>query len=217
MNQNLVWGILVVALVGGLVAVGVLNNNSNKNITMDEETKEMVSEALNNPVVTVVTNQGTFELELFKREMPITAGNFLKLVEEGFYDGTRFHRVIPGFMVQGGDPLTKEQPANTAIHGTGGPGYMIEDEFVVGDKLSNRRGSISMANSGRPNSGGSQFFINVADNTFLDFDQPPLESKHPVFGQVVSGMEVVDKIVSVPTVPGDQPVEPVIIEKMTVK
>jgi len=120
------------------------------------------------------TNKGNIVIELAE-DMPITAGNFKKLVSEGFYDGVIFHRIIDNFMIQGGDPTGT---------GSGGPGYSIKDEFVKGS--TNVRYSISMANSG-PNSGGSQFFINLADNTFLDWDKEPLSSKHPVFGNVVEG------------------------------
>jgi peptidylprolyl isomerase len=145
--------------------------------------------------------------------MPVTAGNFIALAEDGFYDGTRFHRVIPGFMVQGGDPLSKEESMQDRW-GTGGPGYTIQDEFVPG--LSNVRGTIAMANTGQPNTGGSQFFINVTDNTFLDFDKEPLASRHPVFGRVVRGMDVVDAIVQLPTEGQDRPIEDVIIERVRV-
>lgn len=166
-----------------------------------------------NPTATIVTTEGTFTLELFEDTMPITAGNFIKLSEEGFYNGIQFHRVIPGFMIQGGDPITKT--TEYLRYGTGGPGYAIPDEHIVGEYLTNVRGTISMANSG-PNSGGSQFFINVADNTFLDFDKEPLTSKHPVFGRVVEGMEVIDAIAQVETNERDLPVEPVVIESVTI-
>lgn len=163
----------------------------------------------NNPVAEVVTNLGTFQLELFEDTMPITAGNFIKLASEGFYNGIKFHRIIDGFMIQGGDPLTKT--SDVSRYGTGGPGYAIPDEHINGEFLTNVRGTISMANSG-PNSGGSQFFINVADNTNLDFDKQPLSSKHPVFGRIVSGMDVIDMISKVETNERDLPVEPVVIE-----
>ena len=130
--------------------------------------------------------------------MPITAGNFKKLVGEEFYNGVIFHRVIPDFMIQGGDPTGT---------GTGGPGYKIEDEFT--DNNRNDRGTISMANSG-PNTGGSQFFINTKDNNFLD-------GKHPAFGKIIEGMDVVDAISNVPRGAGDKPVEPVVITKAHVK
>lgn len=164
-----------------------------------------------NPVVVFTTNKGVVEIELFKDTMPITAGNFEKLVQEGYFDGIKFHRVIDGFMIQGGDPLTKDD-AMMPRWGTGGPGYAIADEHIAGPLLTNTRGTISMANSG-PNSGGSQFFINLVDNTALDFDKPPFSSKHPVFGRVVKGMEVVDAIGKVATNERDMPLEAVVIEK----
>lgn len=167
----------------------------------------------NNPIAKFTTNQGVFQIELYEDTMPITAGNFIKLAEEGFYDGIKFHRVIDGFMIQGGDPITKTD--EVLRYGTGGPGYSIPDEHISGEHLTNIRGTISMANSG-PNSGGSQFFINVADNTNLDFDKPPLTSKHPVFGQVIEGMDVVDKISIVDTNPADMPLENVVIEKVEI-
>jgi len=150
------------------------------------------------------TTQGDIVIELYS-DMPITAGNFQKLVGEGYYDGIIFHRVIKNFMIQGGDPTGT---------GSGGPGYAIEDEFVPGH--SNTRGTLSMANSG-PSSGGSQFFINLVDNSFLDYDnmQAP-NSKHPVFGEVVEGMDVIDKIANLPTGAGDRPVEEVKILKASV-
>lgn len=165
-----------------------------------------------NPVVVLETNLGTINIEIYMDKMPITAGNFKKLVEEGYYDGIRFHRVISGFMLQAGDPLTKNESMIDSW-GTGGPGYTIEDEFVEG--LSNVRGTISMANTGRPNSGGSQFFINTADNIGLDFDKEPKTSRHPVFGRVIGGMDVVDKIEKVETTgsPYNRPIDDVIIER----
>jgi peptidylprolyl isomerase len=167
-----------------------------------------------NPIAVLETNKGIIEIELFDDSMPITAGNFAKLVAEGFYDGIKFHRVIGGFMVQGGDPNTKTEELFT--YGQGGPGYAIPDEHIEGDLLTNVRGTLSMANSG-PNSGGSQFFINLADNTNLDFNKPPLSYKHPVFGRVVSGMDIVDAISVVETGPSDLPLEDVLIEKATIK
>ena len=146
--------------------------------------------------VTLETNMGNIKIELFEKEMPITAGNFRKLVEKGFYDGIIFHRVIPDFMIQGGDPTGT---------GMGGPGYTIKDEFTKNNR--NSRGTISMANAG-PNTGGSQFFINVIDNHYLD-------SKHPVFGKVVEGMDVADKISKVKRDRGDRPLSKVTINKAT--
>jgi len=157
-----------------------------------------------NTKVKLETSQGEIVIELYS-EMPVTAGNFEKLVSEGFYDGVIFHRIISGFMLQGGDPTGT---------GMGGPGYVIKDEFTNTDLDKNNRGTISMANAG-PNTGGSQFFINLVDNNFLD-------GKHPVFGKVIdtlkgtSGMDVIDKIAKVETNSQDKPLEDVVIVKASV-
>jgi len=158
---------------------------------------EMTEESNSGAVkVQLKTNMGEITLELYP-DMPITAGNFQKLVEKGFYDGTIFHRVIDGFMIQGGDPTGT---------GRGGPGYAIKDEFSGKNK--NNRGTISMANAG-PNTGGSQFFINLVDNNYLD-------KAHPVFGKVVEGMDVVEAMGKVKTGPMDRPVKEVKIESAKV-
>lgn len=155
-----------------------------------------------NPAETVMerfvifdTNYGEIKIELFLDKSPITASNFKKLVKIGFYDRTKFHRVIDGFMIQGGDPESIDN-TGTANWGTGGADYVIEDEFIEG--LSNKKGTLSMANSG-PNTGSSQFFINLDDNTFLDWDKEPSTSKHPVFGRVISGMDIILNISKVET------------------
>ena len=144
--------------------------------------------------VLLETTMGDVKIELLDDTMPITTGNFRKLVEKGFYNGTIFHRVIAGFMIQGGDPQGT---------GLGGPGYTIKDELPANNR--NARGTISMANAG-PNTGGSQFFLNVVDNHRLD-------PKHPAFGRVVSGMEVVDAISRTPTDHEDRPRTKVTIRK----
>ena len=207
MNPKIILAGGVVVVVGALIVIGLFNKKDTKN-TMDEniEATTTVATAGANPVAVVETNQGTFEVELALDQMPVTADNFIKLAKAGFYDGTRFHRIIKDFMIQGGDPLSNDVGAS-ARWGTGGPGYAITDEFGAGQ--SNGRGTISMANSG-PNSGGSQFFINLVDNTYLD-------GKHPVFGKVVKGSEVVDKIGNLPTAPGDRPAEEVVVNKITIR
>ncbi len=166
-----------------------------------------------NPIATIETNQGNITLELFADQMPVTVGNFVDLANKGFYNDTKFHRVIPNFMIQGGDPNTRDQSEMT--WGTGGPGYAIADEHVAGELLTNSRGTIAMANSG-PNSGGSQWFINLVDNSYLDFDKQPLQSKHPVFGRVTEGIEIVDAIGNSPTKERDVPVEPIVITAITI-
>lgn len=150
------------------------------------------------------TNKGKFTIELFEDKAPLTTENFITLASKEFYNGLIFHRVIPQFMIQGGCPKGT---------GTGGPGYTIKDEFHK--DLSNIRGTIAMANCG-PNTGGSQWFINVADNTYLDFDKKPYTSAHPVFGKVVEGMDVVDAISQVQTGRNDKPVKDIVITKVTI-
>lgn len=143
-----------------------------------------------NPTAVFETSEGTFKAEIFEAEMPITAGNFIKLAESGFYDGLHFHRVIPNFMCQFGCPNSKDP--NSPRAGTGGPpSGNIQDEFLENAKFSNEPGTLSMANTGAPNSGGSQFFINTAHNKFLDWWDTSTPSKHPVFGRVTEGMDVI--------------------------
>ena len=168
-----------------------------------------------NSVAIIETNKGIIQMELFEDTMPITTGNFIKLANEGFYDQTKFHRVIEEFIIQGGDPTTKEK--DKAKYGTGGPGYTIPDEFVKGKYLTNVRGSLAMANSG-PNTGGSQFYINLVDNKTLDWNVPdPNNSKHPVFGRVVSGMEILDAISKVKIDSRNIPLEAIIVKKVEIK
>ncbi len=157
-------------------------------------------------VAVMSTSMGDITIELNSKDAPNTVANFVKLAKSGFYDGTKFHRVIPNFMVQGGDPFTKD---NSLINewGKGGPGYAFADEIHTNNF--NKIGTISMANSG-PNTNGSQFFLNVVDNDFLD-------GKHTVFGTITDGMEVVNTIVQVPTEGADRPIEAIIINSITIK
>ena len=155
---------------------------------------------------TLKTNKGDIVIDFFTDLTPNTVENFVKLSKAGFYDGVKFHRIIRNFMIQGGDPLTKEE-AKKHMWGTGGPGYKFDDE--IGPKNSNEIGTISMANSGR-NTNGSQFFINTAENRFLD-------TKHTVFGRVIKGLDVVNAISSVPTNGSDQPIEAVVIESVVIE
>ncbi|HWM87245.1 MAG TPA: peptidylprolyl isomerase [Kofleriaceae bacterium] len=160
-----------------------------------------------NPTADFVTSLGTIRVELFTDVMPKTAGNFIKLAQSGFYDGLHFHRVIKGFMLQFGCPNSRDPESPRA--GTGNaPHGTIEDEHPANAKLSNEPGTLSMANTGRPNSGSCQFFINTVHNAYLDWFSPGA-SKHPVFGRVVEGMDVVQKIESTPTNESDRPRQPV--------
>jgi len=174
---------------------------------------------------------GAFKAEIYLDKMPITASNFIDLCNIGFYNGIHFHRVIPNFMNQFGCPFSKDPKSKRA--GTGGPdpgsqfvnlgdnktisrdkGGNIPDELT--QKLTNEPGTFSMANTGEPNSGGSQFFINVAHNNFLDWWDQSTPSKHPVFGKVIEGMELVEKISKVPTV-DDCPKQPIQMKSITIQ
>jgi len=169
---------------------------------------------MTNPIATCETSLGTFKVELFTDKMPVTAGNFVKLAEAGFYDGLHFHRVINRFMLQFGCPHSRDPKSPRA--GTGDPPHgTIADEHPADFKASNEPGTLSMANTGRPNSGGSQFFVNTVHNAYLDWFSPGA-SKHPVFGKVIEGMDVVSKIENVRTDPNDRPLEPVKMIKVTV-
>lgn len=152
-----------------------------------------------NRIAVFDTNMGEFEIELFEDKAPNTTANFIKLAEEGFYDGVIFHRIIDGFMIQGGDPTGT---------GMGGPGYEIDDEFHK-DLKHDSEGILSMANAG-PNTGGSQFFITLAATPWLD-------GHHAVFGKVVKGMETVREIGHVSTGFQDRPLHDVVMNKVTIK
>lgn len=150
------------------------------------------------------TNKGNFDAMLYDSLAPITAGNFIKLINKKFYDGIIFHRVAKGFVIQGGDPTGT---------GSGGPGYSIQDEFH--DSLSNVVKTLSMANSG-PNTGGSQFFINLVNNTFLDHNKAPFTSKHPVFGIVSDNFNIVLDIANVPVNGAKRPITDVVMDSVRI-
>jgi len=180
-------------LIAGLIlCVGCIQSApATDQATPSAGTVSMTPTAESSKLVKLETNVGNITIAL-DPAMPVTAGNFESLVKKGYYDGVIFHRVIDGFMIQGGDPNGT---------GRGGPGYVIRDEFTMSNR--NDPGTISMANSG-PNTGGSQFFINLVGNNFLD-------AKHPVFGKVVEGMDVIDTIAKVKTDANDRPVANVTI------
>jgi len=149
------------------------------------------------PRAIIETKFGEIELEFLNEKAPGHVKNFMDLARKGFYDGTTFHRVIPGFMIQGGDPNTKDTKAPRSQHGTGGPGYNIKAEF---NDTPHTRGVLSMARANEPNSAGCQFFIVVKDSGFLD-------RQYTAFGRVVRGIEVADQIVNAPRDGRDNPNE----------
>lgn len=171
-----------------------------ENVSVNESQEEIIVEEtkMAENLILLETSMGNMKIKLYEDKAPLTSKNFKDLVQKGFYDGTIFHRVIKNFMIQGGDPEGT---------GMGGPGYEIKDEFGPGLKH-NRKGILSMANAG-PNTGGSQFFITLVPTPWLD-------GKHAIFGEVVEGIDILDKIGNTPTKPGDRPVTEVKIIKASV-
>ncbi|HET6515448.1 MAG TPA: peptidylprolyl isomerase [Thermodesulfovibrionales bacterium] len=197
MRRSLI-GLAIICLVSFSIAAHA--EMKDKKFTKEEIKKMSETKAI------IETKFGNIDLRFFPEVAPNHVNNFIELAKKGFYDGTTFHRVIPGFMIQGGDPKSKD--LNKAGHGTGGPGYTLKAEF--NDKP-HKRGTLSMARAANPDSAGSQFFICVADAPFLN-------KQYTVFGEVISGMDVADKIVSQPRDARDNPDERVemkvrIIEK----
>lgn len=197
-------GAVFVALLGLHVTLHAANNVPGTDPNNQQASNPIQSE-VKNPVVTITTESGgEIKIELYPDVAPNTVYNFIALARKGFYDGTIFHRVIPGFMIQGGDPEGT---------GRGGPGYFIKGEFLANgfrNTLRHTRGVVSMARAAHPDSAGSQFFIMVAD-------APHLDGSYAAFGKVISGMEEVDRIVSVPRNAQDRPLTPQRMVKVTVE
>ena len=196
-------GILSLSLMSVGCSKGV--NEEAQPLEGDKVQQVQISTFKENPIVTMsIKDYGTVEIELYPEKAPNTVNNFVSLVNEGFYDGLTFHRIIEGFMIQGGDP--------EGI-GSGGPGYSIAGEFAKNgyseNDLIHTKGVISMARAQNPDSAGSQFFIMSADS-------PHLDGQYAAFGKVISGIEIIEALEKVETGSMDKPVEPVIIEKATV-
>lgn len=196
------------------VSASSTSSAGGQTVTKVESATE-VSSTKATAVAVMTTNKGTINLELYGKDSPKTVANFIKLANEGFYNGTRFHRVIKDFMIQGGDPNSKDV-SKQSTWGQGGPGYTIPDEFnptAALYKTGYTRGTLAMANTGALNSGGSQFFIMHQDY--------PLPPSYTIFGKVTSGIETVDAIANVKTVNpaqhDDRPIDDVIIEKIEIK
>jgi len=209
--------VAVVSLVGMMYVLRVPSQSPSTSSTPEQTVLQEASSPVmptslaNKPMkkkvnVTLMTSKGTIRLELDGTRAPLTVGNFVTLTQRGMYNGLTFHRVIPDFMIQGGDPLSKDV-SQRARHGTGGPGYTFQDE-INSERIV--RGTVAMANAG-PNTNGSQFFIVTAAAT------PHLDGKHTNFGKVISGMDVVDAISRVARDENDNPLQPVVIESVTVE
>ena len=172
---------------------------------VEESKEEKAPSPVGKEVAVIQTTLGTIVLEFFEEDAPNHVANFKKLVGENYYDGIYFHRIIPGFMIQAGCPLTKDEDRSN--DGTGGPGYTIDAEF---NDRPHKRGTLSMARKPDPNSAGSQFFI-------CHKAQPGLDGQYTVFGQVLEGMDVVDKIANAKRDKRDNPLEKIVMEKVTIE
>ena len=227
-TSNIIIIIFAVLLVGSIIWISSLGTMSTQ--TPTSATPDLTVTTTQLPVATssaplsvtnttqpksmttaiLTTSKGVITLELYGDQAPKTVENFVKLANSGFYNGKRFHRVIKGFMIQGGDPLSKD-PSKESQWGTGGPGYQFADEINPSSdlyKTGYQRGVLAMANSG-PNTNGSQFFI-----MHQNYPLPPL---YTIFGKVTSGMDVVDAIATTPTGPNDRPLTDVVLEKVEIK
>lgn len=213
MKSTIIWFVVLIVIVGAIVYTTrnqTTEPEANLSSNLPTQTPMAINPnditPINNTVaVTLKTSKGDIMLSLDGKAAPLTVGNFVSLVKQGFYNGTAFHRVIPGFMIQGGDPLSKD-PSMRVRHGTGDPGYQFKDEFNARKIV---RGEIAMANSG-PGTNGSQFFI-VVGEAF-----PHLDGKHTNFGTITSGMDIVDAIVNVPADANNNPLVPVTINEVIV-
>tara|TARA_B100000686_G_scaffold2271_1_gene2499 strand:- start:7150 stop:7746 length:597 start_codon:yes stop_codon:yes gene_type:complete len=192
-NRTLAIVGVVILIAVGFILFNPFNSNSNSSDNMSDR-----------PIAVIETNFGNIVIQLYPDVAPGHVENFVKLAQDGFYDGTTFHRVIPDFMIQGGDPNSKDEDRSN--DGQGGPGFTINAEFT---DVPHKRGILSMARAQDPNSAGSQFFIVVKDSNFLD-------GQYTVFGEVIEGMDVADKIVDVQRDGNDNPLEKVTM-KVTIR
>lgn len=192
-NRTLAIVGVVILIAVGFILFNPFNSNSNSSDNMSDR-----------QIAVIETNFGNIVIQLFPDVAPGHVENFVKLAQDGFYDGSTFHRVIPGFMIQGGDPNSKDEDRSN--DGQGGPGFTINAEF---SDVPHKRGILSMARAQDPNSAGSQFFIVVKDSNFLD-------GQYTVFGEVIEGMDVADKIVNVKRDGNDNPLEKVTM-KVTIR
>jgi cyclophilin family peptidyl-prolyl cis-trans isomerase len=203
-DEIIYWGTLLFAAVAvGYLLITLIQTAALEDTSFTTEGAYMRKQA---KVAIFETSMGEIRVALMRSQAPTTVNNFVSLVQSGFYDNTKFHRIVPGMLIQGGDPLSRE--SDEELYGTGGPGYVFDDE-IRGIKM--ERGVLAMANLGRPKTNGSQFFIVVAPLA------PAMEGKYTIFGKVIAGMEVVDAINKVKTGKKDIPTTPVMVRSIKIE
>lgn len=205
-----------VAIAIGVIAAMQMQKPALQSASVDQTLKNSATDmTIASKIAVIETSQGTIKVEFFSDAAPKHVESFLQLAQDGFYDGVLFHRIVPGFVIQGGDPLSKDLSAKERW-GTGGPGYSIDQEF---NSIPHSRGIVSMARSSDPDSAGSQFFIVLEDS---DMIKATLDKKYTVFGKVIEGMDVVDRIAALNTIGGngrdsEQPANPDEAKIITIK
>ncbi len=204
LDEIVYWCTLFFVVAGvGYLLLAIINSSTIELLAIDSHESYVRKQSRS---MTMETSYGPIQVTFLRAEAPTTVNNFIALAQAGFYDNTKFHRVVKDLLIQGGDPLSRE--ADNELYGTGGPGYVFDDE-IRGAKM--ERGVVVMANLGRPKTNGSQFFILVAN------DAPHLEGKYTIFGRVTSGMDTVDKISSVPISAKNIPIKPVVLNSVRVE
>ncbi len=202
-EEKTFWGTLIFATIAiGYLLVSVIENSTRE----DNGYSQLNHQSRAVKFVVIDTSMGQIRITLMRAQAPVTVNNFVSLAQSGFYDKTKFHRVVKGLLVQGGDPLSRE--SDRELYGTGGPGYVFDDE-IHGAVM--ERGVVAMANLGRPKTNGSQFFILVADTA------PLLDDKYTIFGKVINGMDIVDQISNVPVDTKKIPINPITIDNISIE
>jgi peptidyl-prolyl cis-trans isomerase B (cyclophilin B) len=204
LDEVVYWGVLILAVTSCWYILTTLIHASETETTSFASQETYIRKQARNVVVD--TSMGSFRITLLRSQTPVTINNFMALIQAGFYDRTKIHRVVPGLLIQGGDPLSRED--DVTLYGTGGPGYVFEDE-IRGIPM--EKGVVAMANLGRPKTNGSQFFVLLADTA------PAMQDKYTIFGKVVEGMDVVERMGKVALSDKQVPLEPIIVRAVRIE
>jgi peptidyl-prolyl cis-trans isomerase B (cyclophilin B) len=201
LDEVVYWGVLILAVTSCWYTL--IHASETETTSFASQETYIRKQARN---VVVDTSMGSFRITLLRSQTPVTINNFMALIQAGFYDRTKIHRVVPGLLIQGGDPLSRED--DVTLYGTGGPGYVFEDE-IRGIPM--EKGVVAMANLGRPKTNGSQFFVLLADTA------PAMQDKYTIFGKVVEGMDVVERMGKVAISDKQVPLEPIIVRAVRIE